>query len=262
MPLTRLQDEEASSDGKTSVLTKAQYAAASELIGRSFAGTPECDPEWTMHWMIGPHLPRESVELRSSLCEFYVSFNVHKQTSSGGAVLAAKDADGNLAAVCVCRKLSSGKESSLWSGWLVCKHIVTCVMQGKFPPFYASKEYAPLRKSAEQSINRRAKCVHKVMKQLHEQQARPHWHVALLTVDPTAQGKGYGDQLIRAVSRMAFADGVHCYLEASGTRNQAIYEHLGYTSVDQKRLGVKETVDLQWADQEHVCAMVRDVDVK
>ena len=95
------------------------------------------------------------------------------------------------------------------------------------------------------------------LKQLHEQQARPHWHVALLTVDPTAQGKGYGDQLIRAVSRMAFADGVHCYLEASGTRNQAIYEHLGYTSVDQKRLGVKETVDLQWADQEHVCAMVR-----
>ena len=67
MPLTRLQAEEASSDGKTSVLTKAQYAAASELIGRSFAGTPECDPEWTMHWRIGPHLPRESVELRSSL---------------------------------------------------------------------------------------------------------------------------------------------------------------------------------------------------
>ena len=99
--------------------------------------------------------------------------------------LLTKDADGNLAAVCVCRKLSSGKESSLWSGWLTCKHIVSCIVQGKIPPFYASKEYAPLRKSAEQSINRRAKCVQKVMKQLHEQQTRPHWYVALLAVDPT-----------------------------------------------------------------------------
>ena len=61
---------------------------------------------------------------------------------------------------------------------------------------------------------------------------------------------------------MASADGVHCYLLASGTRNKAIYEHLGYTSVDQKRLGVKETVDLQWPDQEHFYAMVRDVDGK
>ena len=59
---------------------------------------------------------------------------------------------------------------------------------------------------------------------------------------------------------MASADGVHCYLEASGTRNKAIYEHLGYETVDRKRLSVKETVDLGWPDQEHVYAMVRGVE--
>ena len=57
MPLTKLEAEEAASDGKTSVLTRAEYASASELIGRSFAGTPESEPEWSLHWILGPHLP-------------------------------------------------------------------------------------------------------------------------------------------------------------------------------------------------------------
>jgi len=259
MPLTKLEAEEAASDGKTSVLTRAEYASASELIGRSFAGTPESEPEWSLHWILGPHLPRESVELRSSLSEFYLSFAVDNHTRSGGAVLAARDPDGKLAGVCVCRKMRSGKESALWNGWLFGTHIVSCIMKGKIPPFYTSKEYAPLRTSAEKSIDRRSKCLFKVMKQCHEQQTSPHWYVAVLAIDPSAQGKGHGGQLIRAVSRMAAADGVHCYLEASGTRNKAIYEHLGYESVDQKRLSVKETVDLEWPDQEHFYAMVNRV---
>ena len=43
-PLTKLEAREVTSDGKTSVLTQAEYAAASELIGRSLAGTPQHDP--------------------------------------------------------------------------------------------------------------------------------------------------------------------------------------------------------------------------
>ena len=74
------------------------------------------------------------------------------------------------------------------------------------------------------------------------------------------QGAGYGAQLCRAVGRMAAADGVQCYLEASGTRNKAIYEHLGYETVDATSLRVKETVDVGWPAQEHFYAMVRGVE--
>lgn len=260
--LSKIEFEEATSDGKTGVLTKAEYEAASELIGRSFAGTPENDPEWSLHWTLGPHLPRDSVEMRSSITGFFLSFAVDSHTRSGGAVLAAKDADGKLTAVCVCRKMSSGKESALWKSWLSGTHIVSCVLKGKLPPFYTSKEHAPLRERAAKSMDRRTKCLMSVMEECHEQQKSPHWYVAVLAVDPPAQGKGYGAQLIRAVSRMAAADGVHCYLEASGTRNKAIYEHLGYETVDQKRLSVKETDDLEWPDQEHLYAMVRGVEGK
>ena len=257
-PLTKLEAQEATSDCKTSVLTEADYAAASELIGRSFAGTPQHDPEWSLHWVVGPQLKRENVELRSSLAEFYLSFSMSECTRSGGVVLAAKDADGKLQAVCVCRKMRSGKvASALWQGWLFGTHALSRMATGKIPPFYMSKEYAPLRKSADKSIDRRYKCISKAMEQLHGQQASPHWYVALMAVDPPAQGYGYGGQLMRAVSRMAAADGVHCYLEASGTGNKAFYEHLGYEAVDQKRLIVTETVDVEWPAQEHFYAMVR-----
>ena len=53
-----------------------------------------------------------------------------------------------------------------------------------------------------------------------------------MAVDPSAQGKGRCGTLMRAVSRMADAEGVPCYLECSGARNRDIYAHLGY---EQKR---------------------------
>ena len=59
---------------------------------------------------------------------------------------------------------------------------------------------------------------------------------------------------------MAAADGMRCYLEASGTRNKALYEHLGYETVDQRGLSVKETVDLGWPGQAQFYALVRDIE--
>ena len=261
-PLTKLEAREVTSDGKTSVLTQAEYPAASELIGRSLAGTPQHDPEWTVDWTIGPQLKRENVELRSSLTECYLSFVVSEHTRSGGVVLAAKDADGKLQAVCVCRKMSSGKMASpLWQGWVFSTHAISRMAKGKLPPFYMSKD-APLRKTAEKSIDRRSECVFKAMEQLHEQETRPHWYIAVMAVEPLAQGQGYGGQLVRAVSRMAAADGVHCYVEASGTRNKAFYEHLGFEVLEQKRLTVYETVDIEWPGQAHFYSMVRAPHVK
>ena len=260
MPLTEREAEAATSDGKTSVLTKAEYAAACELIGRSFSGTAEQDPEWSLDWILGPQLPRENVEVRTSLTEFYLSFAVAGNVRSGGAILAAKDADGKLQAVCACRRMRHGKPSALWDAWIFGTHLLSRLTKGKIPRYLTSNEHAPLRKSADKSINRRTKVFFKAMDQLHRQQTSPHWYVAVMAVDPTAQGRGYGGQLMRAVSRMAAADGVRCYLEASGTRNKAFYEHLGYKTVDQRRLSVKETVDLGWPDQEHFYALVRDVE--
>ena len=65
-----------------------------------------------------------------------------------------------------------------------------------------------------------------------------HYYVTVMATDPPHQGQGHCGRLMRAVARMADAEGVPCYLEASGEKNRRMYEHLGYSMVDQTVLVV------------------------
>ena len=50
----------------------------------------------------------------------------------------------------------------------------------------------------------------------------------LVATDPPHQGKGHMGQLLRAINRVADAERIASYLECSGERNKALYEHFGY----------------------------------
>jgi ribosomal protein S18 acetylase RimI-like enzyme len=56
----------------------------------------------------------------------------------------------------------------------------------------------------------------------------PHWYLPFIGVDPLAQGRGHGGQLLDVGASRCDADGLPAYLEASSPRNRALYERHGY----------------------------------
>ena len=68
---------------------------------------------------------------------------------------------------------------------------------------------------------------HKVLMQ------RPHWYLEILGVDPKYQGKGYSSRLVRAMYPRADTQSVPIYIETIGSENAAIYNHLGFSTVEE-----------------------------
>ena len=56
----------------------------------------------------------------------------------------------------------------------------------------------------------------------------PHWFLALLGVDPRAQGRGIGNVLIQVGHDAADRAGLPCFLETFTAQNVAYYERRGY----------------------------------
>ncbi len=61
----------------------------------------------------------------------------------------------------------------------------------------------------------------------------PHWYLALLGVDPAAQGRGYGPHLCRPVLERCDAEGTGAYLETGTERNVALYRGMGFEVTDE-----------------------------
>lgn len=56
----------------------------------------------------------------------------------------------------------------------------------------------------------------------------PHWYLPLIGVEPLAQGRGLGAQLMQPVLDICDRDGTLAYLESSNGRNIPFYERLGF----------------------------------
>lgn len=64
----------------------------------------------------------------------------------------------------------------------------------------------------------------------------PHWYLAVIGVDPAAQGQGQGAALLRSGLAKADAAGLPAYLESSKPSNLPLYEHFGFTVREELRL--------------------------
>ena len=58
--------------------------------------------------------------------------------------------------------------------------------------------------------------------------AEPHWYLPLIGVDPTQQGKGYGDALMAHALTICDRDMVPAYLESTNPRNIPLYRRHGF----------------------------------
>jgi ribosomal protein S18 acetylase RimI-like enzyme len=56
----------------------------------------------------------------------------------------------------------------------------------------------------------------------------PHWYLPLIGVDPERQGKGLGSMLLERALRRCDHNGQPAYLEATNSRNVALYERHGF----------------------------------
>jgi ribosomal protein S18 acetylase RimI-like enzyme len=57
----------------------------------------------------------------------------------------------------------------------------------------------------------------------------PHWYLAMIGVDPSCQGKGYGSALLEHALRRCDRDGLPAYLESSNPANVPLYERHGFS---------------------------------
>lgn len=75
----------------------------------------------------------------------------------------------------------------------------------------------------------------------------PHWHLPLIGVDPSCQGRGVGSALLRHVLDHCDRHEEPAYLEATSPRNVALYERHGFEA-----LGT-----IQVADSPRIVPMLR-----
>jgi GNAT superfamily N-acetyltransferase len=57
---------------------------------------------------------------------------------------------------------------------------------------------------------------------------KEHWYLAVLAVDPSQQGKGFGGLVLEPELEEADRRGLPCYVETAKTRNVTFYEKQGF----------------------------------
>jgi ribosomal protein S18 acetylase RimI-like enzyme len=76
----------------------------------------------------------------------------------------------------------------------------------------------------------------------------PHWYLAILGTDPSAQGRGLGSAVLAPVLEQCDADGVGAYLESSKERNIAFYARHGFRVTRELQLPRGPTLWAMWRD--------------
>ena len=70
----------------------------------------------------------------------------------------------------------------------------------------------------------------------------PHWYLPLIGVEPNAQGRGLGAELMQHAVARCDRDGALAYLESSNPRNISLYLRFGFEVIDEIRIGAAPLV--------------------
>lgn len=76
----------------------------------------------------------------------------------------------------------------------------------------------------------------------------PHYYLAILGVDPSAQGQGLGSAVVRPMLDRCDTEGVPAYLESSKESNVAFYERHGFRVTGEVELPFGPPLWLMWRD--------------
>jgi GNAT superfamily N-acetyltransferase len=73
------------------------------------------------------------------------------------------------------------------------------------------------------------------MAQSHPEE--PHWYLPMIGVEPTAQGRGLGAELMRHAVARCDDEGMLAYLESSNPRNISLYLRFGFEVIGEIQVG-------------------------
>jgi ribosomal protein S18 acetylase RimI-like enzyme len=79
-------------------------------------------------------------------------------------------------------------------------------------------------------------------KQRDAHSKEPHWYLALLGVDPSYQGRGFGSGLLGHALTVVDQSGLPAYLEATNLNNRRLYERHGFVVVSEIQYGSSPTM--------------------
>jgi ribosomal protein S18 acetylase RimI-like enzyme len=82
----------------------------------------------------------------------------------------------------------------------------------------------------------------------HRHPREPHYYLAILGVDPAAQGEGIGSRLMQPMLERCDAEGVGAYLESSKESNVAFYARHGFRVTGEVKLVFGPKLWLMWRD--------------
>jgi GNAT superfamily N-acetyltransferase len=78
--------------------------------------------------------------------------------------------------------------------------------------------------------------------------AVPHYYLAVLGVDPAAQGTGLGTRLMRPMLDRCDTEGVPAYLESSKERNLRFYARHGFRVTEEVKVPLGPPLWLMWRE--------------
>jgi GNAT superfamily N-acetyltransferase len=82
----------------------------------------------------------------------------------------------------------------------------------------------------------------------HRHPEEPHFYLAILGVDPSAQGQGLGSAVLRPMLDRCDTEGVPAYLESSKRENLPFYERHGFRVTGELKLPLGPPLWLMWRD--------------
>eukprot|EP00941_MAST-03F_sp_MAST-3F-sp1_P004521 g4521.t1 len=219
-------------DDPSIVLLGPSSNVARTLIGKSFAGTSGSDPEWLMHWLIGKenNLSDFNNPKRILTSAFFMSFALEMIGSQGMMIGSLQE--GKLAGIFVMKRCYKGYHGpssfdNCSVGHVICRSVCT----GKLPA--EMKDGSPEKKKVET----RLKALDAAFLHFHKNNmGNDHMYINTVAIDPNHQGQKHCSKLMRAVLVQTDTDNIPCYLECTGEKNKAMYEHFGFELVEQAQL--------------------------
>ena len=76
----------------------------------------------------------------------------------------------------------------------------------------------------------------------HSHPDEPHWYLPMIGVEPNAQGRGLGAELMRHAVARCDQEGALAYLESSNPRNISLYLRFGFEIIGEIQIGAAPVV--------------------
>lgn len=220
---------------------------ATDLAARSFAGTENADPPAEFDWLLEDVADRSDPAQQSERLDRLsaaLGFCIHYSFLLGrrGLVLVARsgasDSDGVVP--------TGGESTKIVGVTTLCFYPKkwSPSIDGVCMPMKAGVSAGASKWSKTQNqflSSKRMGALEKAMQKLHKKYANgPHIYVWVVAVDPERQGAGVGSKMMRAVSAIADALNLPCYLECDSGKNEDVYKRFGYVTVGKEDVTVEK----------------------